>query len=525
LLSKTTVPSTKSRSGALSAAIPWLVAAVTALAFWSCTRNGFINSDDPDFMIRPFRGLTPADLRGMFTTFYFSNYVPLSLLSFSVDNALWGANPAGYHLTNVLLHAADAGLFCLLCRELLAFGGQSRDDGWWAAAAALFWSLHPLRVQSVAWVAERRDVLCGFFFLLSLLFWLRSFRSGKLRGSLGRTWAFVSFALALLAKAAAIPLVLVLVLLDVWPLKRSLRDPATWLEKLPFAALAALFALLAKAAQGQGGGLVAAAKVAPLQRLNQIGIGLVFYAGKLLWPADLALYEWHWAPVRSAVLIGTAATLLLFILAWRSRGLRAPLLTAWVYQAVMLAPVLGIVTIGHELVADRYSYLSGLGFALLFGAGLRLLARRSRPVASTLAVASLAALATLTNAQIPVWRDSVSFWKQVARVDPQSLAARPSMVAALIARGRMGEAILELEEHVALNPQDEEMKKALADLLARTGTTERGHARLHEELALEFEAQGAYDKAAWHLEKALRYDPGSGRLKAELEKARLGKGP
>jgi len=296
------------------------------------------------------------------------------------------------------------------------------------------------------------------------------------------------------------------------------------MEKLPFAALAALFAVLAAAAQGKGGGL-AAGRVEPLQRLNQIGIGLVFYLGKLVWPSKLALYEWHWAPVRSAVLIGSAATAVLLLLAWRSRALRAPLLSAWFYQAIMLAPVLGFVTIGHELVADRYSYLSGLGWAVLFGAALRPLARFSRSGAAAFAALILAFLAVGTSAQIPVWHDSVSFWKQVARVDPYSLAARPSMVAALLAQGRTGEAILELEEHVALNPQDEEMKKALADLLARTGTTERDHALIHERLGLEFAAKGEYGKAAWHFERGLRYDPGSERLKAELEKARLGKGP
>ena len=304
------------------AALPLLVAAVTLLVFWSCVRNGFVNTDDPEFMIRPFRGLSLPDLKGMFTSFYFSNYVPLSLLSYSADFALWGMNPAGYHLTNVLLHAANAGVFYFLCRELLSFGGDGRDDRWAAAGAALFWALHPLRVQSVAWIAERRDVLCGLFFLLSLLFWLRSFRPGRLRGARGRAWSFAMFLLSLLAKAAAVPLVLVLVLLDVWPLRRPLRSARTWMEKLPFAALAALFAVLAAAAQGKGGGL-AAGRVEPLQRLNQIGIGLVFYLGKLVWPSKLALYEWHWAPVRSAVLIGSAATAVLLLLAWRSRALRA----------------------------------------------------------------------------------------------------------------------------------------------------------------------------------------------------------
>ena len=516
-----------SLAGRLRAAVPLLVAAAVVLVFRTCVRNGFINSDDPEFMIRPFRGLSFADIRGMFTTFYFSNYVPLSLLSLSADFAVWGMNPAGYHLTNVLLHAANAAVFYLLCLELLSPGAPADDDRRAAGAAALFFALHPLRVQSVAWIAERRDVLCGFFFLLSLLFWLRSFRPGRLSGADGKSASLGAFFLALLSKSAAVPLPFVLLLLDVWPLRRLPSSPrrwfssrAVWREKVPFFALAIVFSVLAALAQAKGGGLVGAAKVAPLERFNQIGIGLVFYLGKLLWPANLALYEWHWAPIRSAVLVGAAATAAVLAAAIGSRRLRAPLLAALGYQTLMLGPVLGIVTIGHELVADRYSYLSGLGWAVLFGAGLKFLSRRSRPASLVLSVAAFGAFAAATRAQIPVWADSVSFWKQVVRVDPASLAARPSLAAALIAQGRTGEAILDLEEHMALNPKDEEMGKALEDLIKRTGTTERDHALIHEHLGLEFAAKGEFDKAAWHFERGLRYDPGSERLKTELDSAR-----
>jgi tetratricopeptide (TPR) repeat protein len=204
----------------------------------------------------------------------------------------------------------------------------------------------------------------------------------------------------------------------------------------------------------------------------------------------------------------------------RWRPLRAPLLAAAAYQALMRAPVLGFITIGHELVADRYSYLSGLSWALLLGAGLRILARRHRAVSGVLACALVAALAAATRAQIPVWKDSVSLWKRAVRVDPESLAARPNLAVALIANGRTGEAILYLEEHVRLNPADAKMRAALADIVAKTGMTERGHADIHERLGLEFAERGELDKAAWHFERGLRYEPGSARLREELEKAR-----
>ncbi|MFI5350694.1 MAG: hypothetical protein ACHQ2Z_14200 [Elusimicrobiota bacterium] len=505
---------------------PFLVAAATVLVFWTTLRGAFVNYDDPDFLIRPFRDLGFSSVLGMFTGFHYYNYTPLTLLSLSADFTLWGMNPFGYHLTNLLLHAANAAVFYLLCLEFFAWGGAAREDRWAAAAAALFFSLHPLRVQSVAWVSERRDVLCGFFFLLSLLFWMKSFRPGRLNGARGRAAALGSFALSLLSKPAAVPLPLVLILLDLWPLRRLTSSSRRWdtalsllKEKLPFAALAALAAAAQVLAQGEAA--IDLATASGMQRANQIGLNLVFYLGKLLWPTDLALYEWHWEPIRTAVIVGTAATAVLLVVAARSRRLRAPLLSALAYQTVMLAPTLGFVTIGHEIAADRYSYLSGLAWALLFGAGLRSIASRHRTASLILASALLGAFAAATQAQIPVWANSVSLWKQVVRIDPTTYWARAYLAKSLFGRGRNGEAILYLEEQLRLYPQDRVTQKILHDFVAETRTTVRDHAGFHEQLGLEFAAQGEFDKAAWHFERGLRFDPESERLRGELEKARL----
>jgi len=521
-------PSRLSLPAVRRAAFALLAAAATAAVFWPAVRNAFVNADDRLFLLRAQQGLGASSVLGMFSGAYFSNYAPLSLLSLAVDHALWGGDPFGYHLTSLLLHAANAAVFFLLCLELLALDGATDDGPAAAAAAALFFSLHPLRVQSVAWVAERRDVLCGFFFLLSLLFWMRSFRPGRLRGARGKAASFASFFLALLSKTAAVPLPLVLILLDAWPLRRlpaSLRRwsaAPVWKEKLPFLALAAVFAAAAAAAQSGGGAILSVAAVGPLERAEQIGANLVYYLGRLLWPANLALYERHWPPLRAALVVGTAATAALLAAAARSRRLRAPLLSALAYQTAMLAPTLGFVTIGHELVADRYSYLSGLAWAALFGAGLRRLARRSRAASLVLACALLAAFSAATRAQIAVWKDSVSLWKRMIEVDPLTMYARPMLAQALIENGRVGEAVLYLEEQTRLNPQDSLARRTLAELVAKTGTTARDHAGFHEQLGLEFAARGEFDKAAWHFERGLRYDPGSARLREELAKARLG---
>ncbi len=507
-------------------AAPLIVAAATLLVFWACVHNAFVSADDPDYLNHPFQGIGLSSLLGTFSNFHASNYVPLTFLSLSIDSAIWGMDPYGYHLTNVLLHAANAVIFYFLCLELLAAGGATDDDRPTAAAAALLFCLHPLRVQSVAWVAERKDVLCGVFFLLALLFWMRSHRRGGLNGARGKTASFFAFLLALFSKGAAIPLPLVLMILDFEPLRRAPTSLRAWLgspllkEKLPFLALAGAFVGLTVAAQSRGA-IVRSVHVETLQKFNQIAFNQVFYLGKLLWPTDLAFYEWHWFPIRSAVILGTLAMSATLAAAILSRRLRAPLLAAAAYQTVMLAPVSGFITIGHEIVADRYSYLSGLGWAVLFGLGLRELARRHRTAAWGIACALLTVFAGATRAQIGVWRDSKTLWRQVAQVDPESWGARANLAAYLAQKGRAGEAILYLEEHLSLYPQDEEVRRALDGLIAKTGATVRDRAGFHEQLGLEWAAEEEFKKAAWHFERGLRYDPGLDRLKKELDQARL----
>jgi hypothetical protein len=413
--------------------------------------------------------------------------------------------------------------------EFLSLGGSTQDDRLASGAAALLFSVHPLRVQSVAWVTERKDVLCGLFFILTLWLWMRSLRPGRLSGARGRTAAVGAFVLALLAKSAAVPLPIVLMIIDVWPLQRLPasparwgENPAIWVEKAPFIVLAAVFSLVTAGAQASGGALVSLAhiQVAPLQRVNQIWMNLVFYLGKLLWPSDLTFYEWHWPPVRSAVIIGASATAALLAAAIWSRRLRPSLLAALAYQTAMLGPVLGFITFGHEIAADRYSYLSGLAWAVLFGAGVRELARRRRGASLIAACALLIALSAKTRAQITVWKDSESLWRQAMRIDPASMGARPGLAGGLVSRGRVGPAILYLEEHLRLYPQDSEIRRILDEMVAETGTTFRDHAGFHEQLGLEFAAQGEFEKAAWHFERALRYDPDSGRLREEASRAR-----
>jgi hypothetical protein len=474
---------------------PALVFALTLLVFWPCVHFDFVTYDDLILLQTPHRGLGWDSIRWLFTHAWEGNYTPLSSLTYAVDFALWGNSAFGYHLTNILFHAANAALFCLLASEFLALGGASAAAIRPAAfLSALLFSVHPLRIQSVAWIAERRDVLCGFFVLLTLLCWVRRWRGA----------ALATFLCALLSKAAALPLPAVLLLIDVWPLRQKI----SWKRYAPFFILSAVFAAITLLAQSNTGAVLDIAAAAPSVRIKRALIGLVYYLGKALWPANLSLYEWHsWEPVRTATILGAAATTGLLFAARLRPALRRPILAALLFQTLMLLPVLGLVTFGHELVADRYSYLSGLGWALLAGAGLLELARRRKTASLLLTAVVVAALAASTRAQLPAWRNTESLWRNVLRVDWKSLLARPSLAEALFDQGRNAEAFNYLEDQLTVYPMDEASRDYLTRRMSETATTPQDRARHRLRLGLEAEGRSEHILAAWHFQQASRLDP------------------
>ncbi len=473
-----------------------LVAAAAALAFAPSLRGAILDYDDRLFLL-PSR-IAPAwdVLRDVLTRPYIGNYVPLASLSFMLDSLVWGGSAWGYHLTNVAFHAANAGLLFALLLELLGAGTPRREDAAAAAFGALFFALHPLRVQSVAWIAERRDVLCGFFCLISLLCWARSSRAAPREAFRLRAATFFSFVLALLSKSAAAPLPFAFIILD------ALRSGRLKLSRslLPFFALSAAAGVVTVLAQRDIGAL--AAVVTPGERILQAIAGLGFYLGKTLWPANLAFYERRWELVVPAALVGGAAAAALALAAWRAPRLRVPFAAALAFYAFMLAPTLGAIAYGHELAADRYSYLPSFALAALAALAFRALAR-SRPRASAAAgLILLSALSIAAVRQTAVWRDETSLWRSVLRADPLSWAARGNLAKALLDTGRDGEALLILEEHLSLYPDSPKARFERDKIAARLGDGPEVHARIHAELGREFAAEGEYAKAAWHYRKA-----------------------
>jgi protein O-mannosyl-transferase len=419
--------------------IAWLVPIGLGLAvfasFAPALQNDFVNWDD-DLNLTDnaaYRGLGPSQLYWMVTTTLGGHFQPLTWLSFALDHAVWGMAPFGYHLTNLALHAANAVLVWLLLQVLLRPGGNddpaSRDQLAGAAAVGAFaFALHPLRVESVAWATERRDVLSGFFWLLALLAYVRAVEGPEVARRRGLRLALGALVLSLAAKAWGMTFPLVLVLLDAYPLRRLARDPRAVLrEKLPFAIVAALGAVLAFAAQRTVPDMRSLAEHGPTARLAQAAYGLCFYLAKTLAPLGLHpayLLETDLDPFRPRYLLATAIVGAITLTAIALRKRQPWWLATWATYVVIVAPVLGLAQTGPQLVADRYSYLACLPWTALLAAALtRLQASALRRTAWIAAVAAGLVLAVLTYHQTTVWRSSRTLWDHVLAIDPQNWVA------------------------------------------------------------------------------------------------------
>ena len=457
----------------------------TILAFLPVLRADFVTWDDNrNFLGNPdYRGLGLEQLRWMWTTTLMGHYVPLTWMSLGADYALWGMNPVGYHATNLALHALNAGLMFALALVLLR--GVDSDSGGNrvvpAAVAALVFSIHPLRVESVAWVTERRDVLSMAFYLASILSYLRAVTRPP-----GRRWHAVAlgmFVCALLSKASAVTLPAVLVLLNAYPLRRlesRANRIAVAKEIFPFAVLSMAAGVLSLLVLHPPAQLTIAEKIAVS------AYSFAFYLWKTVVPLSLApLYP---MPVRLdllrpafvlsyAVCIAYAA--IAFIVRRKNRGLAVGMLAF----VVILLPLLGIVQNGPQIAADRYTYQASVALALLGGA---LLIRFRDRLFHLGCLAILAWWAALTWKQCGIWKDSDRLWSRVLRVDSTS-------VVGLFALG---------DVRIAQNRHDE----ALA-LYERAVRIDTGYAEGHNNLGVLYAKRGNYDLAIREHRAAIQIQP------------------
>jgi tetratricopeptide (TPR) repeat protein len=480
------------------------VAGLTGLVFSRSVGLGFVAWDDEILLVAnpAFRGLGWVELRWMAENALLGHWVPITWLSFALDHAVWGLRPAGYHLTNALLHAVNAGLVYVLAARLLRRatewpGGVCRLGGF---AAALLWGVHPMRVEAVSWLTGRRDVLSGLFLLLTVLAYVRATETEERR----RVWlagALLAYALALGSKAVVMVLPAALVALEWYPLRglRGDRREGTdrgrsdaWSRLVPFGALAVLAAVASYVTQGRGSGVRVLGLADWLGTLTgTLGIQM----SKTLLPVGLSpLYEMpprvdlraprYWA----AALV--AATITVAVIGLRRRWPAG--LVAWVWFLAFLAPVTAIAHAGPQLTADRYSYLPALGLSLLAGAFAAAAAHADRSGRAPARVGAgvilivivvLAGLGGLSWRQQGAWRDKGTLWAHAVRVTPECVRCHVNLGAWLAEQGQLAEAIAHYDRALDLDPRRVELHANVGLALARLGRPGEAVARYERVLA------------------------------------------
>lgn len=526
--------------------LPIVIVAAVFVVFLPALDGQFLDwDDDINFLNNQgFRGLGWAQLRWMWTQNLMGHYIPLTWMSLGLNYMLGGLSPWGYHLGNVLIHAMNAVIFYFIARRLLIAAGFPDGSSvlWSAAFAALVFGAHPLRAESVAWVTERRDVLCGCFFLLALLAYLVSLNAAS--GRFMRLASIAAFGAAMLCKAQAVPLPAALLLLDVYPLRRLRTGWRPLLvEKVPYFALALVGGVVAIIASRSGAGFTSYAQYGPSARLAMTGYGIVFYPWKWLWPMNLSpLYE---LPAQIELfslrfMVPLIATVLVTVVLVAFRRQWPAGLAAWTYSAIMLLPLVGPLHTGNQLAHDRYSYLSGLGFAAVAGGGLAcMLFAAARGALSPLvgqlglagALLVVLGLGSATWVQASGWRDSDSLWSWAVDSDPECAICLNNLAMTYVRRNQSQEAEAALRRSLALR-EHAMTHNNLGGLLELTGRPDEAEREYQHALRVKpdlrealanlgalYVKQGRYEAALPPLRRVFQDSPDLLRLRANLDRA------
>ncbi|MCX5660976.1 MAG: tetratricopeptide repeat protein [Planctomycetota bacterium] len=481
---------------------------------------GFISFDDPPYVSKNLHvqgGLSWASIKWALTTFEGANYHPLTWLSLMLDWQVYGDHPWGFHLTNLLLHAANA---LLLWRLLESLTGSR----WRAVLAAGLFALHPMRVESVAWVSERKDVLSACLGLLAMLVYVRVVRRPGARG-----WALlcVLAALSLLAKPMLVTLPFLLVVLDCWPLGRA----RSWrslgpllLEKWPLLLLSVASSVATFIVQHSQGATAELARFTIDARLANSAVALMRYIGKVFWPAGLSVFYPYPLEGWPALTIACAAALLVAVTVAAVRlASRMPwVLAGWLWFLGMMVPVIGLVQVGQQAMADRYIYLPGIGLLLMVVWSLpeRWSSAPRRAGGALAALAVLALLAAITFRQSALWRDSLTLFEHAIAVTPPHYLTQSHLAIALEDRGRLDEAIGHYKQALEIRPDFVDGYVNLGLVLARQGKGDDaiecfrkavelgpGQADVQTSLGVALLERGDVDEALEHLLAAARIAP------------------
>jgi tetratricopeptide (TPR) repeat protein len=513
-----------------------LLALATLLAFAPVTGSGFVDYDDDIYVSANPHIQQPIDagrLRWALTSFYASNWHPLTWLSHMIDWKAYGPKPLGHHLTSLLLHLASVLLLFFALDRMTGATGRS------AFAAALF-AVHPLHVESVVWLAERKDVLCALFWFLAIAAYARWCETPRLSLRL----AVVLFtAFALMSKPMAVTLPLTLLLFDFWPLGRV--QPRAWLslvgEKAPLFVLSLAGAWLTVTAQHLGQSISTIAVLPFGQRLQNAVVVYMTYLVNTAWPVKLAVFYPHpgaslpaWKVVGACVVLALISTMTV-----RARRTRPYLLFGWLWYLVTLLPVIGLLQVGEQAMADRYTYVPLVGIFVAFSWALGDLTasaatggqrRHRQRLAAASAVVTVLILIGVTRFQVGFWRDAETLFTRALAVTERNDVAHYHLGLLRARQGRLTEADAHFREAVRIRPTS-----ALAHLDLGTNLIQRGNTdealvelrlalgidpkdpRIHTTLGGLFAMQGNLADAKSQFEEALRFDP-------EFTAARIGLG-
>jgi tetratricopeptide (TPR) repeat protein len=441
-----------------------LLALATLVIYLPVTQHDFLSYDDDDYVTNNRvvqDGLTLAGIRWAFTTFHAANWHPLTWLSHMTDCELFQLNPGAHHFVNVLFHAANTALlFGLLWR----LTGKIRP----ATFVAALFAWHPLHVESVAWVAERKDVLSLFFALLALLSYVK-FVKEKSRP--GYWFALVFFALGLLAKPMLVTLPFLLLLLDFWPLQRFSPPQvprALFLEKIPLFLLAAASCGVTIVAQRAGGAVVSLAVLPMSARLGNAATAGVRYLLKILWPVDLAvLYPPEFAPGLT-VAMALAALILISVAVWLLRNRNRCWLMGWLWFLGTLVPVIGLIQVGGAAMADRYTYLPSIGIfiAIAYGLAEAAWSKKLFPLGAGIV---LVACVLVTEKQLSYWRNTEALFRHTLAITRDNEFAHLNLAKVLYRQNQTTEALAEYAEALRINPVHDKIHFEIGNVLLKMG--------------------------------------------------------
>ena len=506
---------------------------LTWLVFGQTLWHDFINYDDPRYVYENTRitgGLSISGIAWAFTHIHSMNWHPVTTISHMLDCQLYGLNAGWHHFTNVLLHTLAAILLFLTLQQMTG-------AVWRSAFVAAVFAIHPLRVESVAWIAERKDVLSGVCFMLTLLAYVYYTRAPSLGRYLGVALVFV---LGLMSKPMLVTLPLVLLVLDYWPLcrigrqaldgRRQLLVPV--LEKIPLIALSAASSVVTFLVQKSAVGWTEDLPI--LERINNAVVSYVLYIWQMLWPVNLAVFYPH--PENRVPLWEIVSCLLLLIcitaVAIALRKQRPYFVTGWLWYLGMLVPVIGLVQVGWQGRADRYTYLPQVGLYIVATWGvadLTALYRHQRSLLSTAAVLVIGALSVCAWVQTSYWRDSETLFRHALAVTLNNDVAENNLGIVFLGQGKVDEAISLLQAAIGLRPDNSPAHENLAKALLQKGQV--ADALIHYRKLLELQPdnmeihnivgtvltqQGRVGEGVEEWEKVLSVEPDNGNAMSNL---------